>query len=60
MTTLYTLMFLALYGYNGDSLTSETVQDLSYGDCAETLVKLKNNQNNLRIIYGDCIPQSVR
>ena len=60
MNTLYTLLFVASIGYNQSNITSQTVPNLTYGDCAETLVKLKTQSDNLFIRFADCVPQSEK
>lgn len=60
MNTLYTLLFIASIGSNTSNITSQTVPNLTYGDCAETLIKLKTQSNYVTIRFADCVPQSEK
>lgn len=58
MNTLYTLLFIASTAYTSDNLTSQKIPNLTYGDCAQMVVKLKTQSDDIRIRFADCIPQS--
>ena len=57
MLTLYTFMYIAVWGYSRDSVVNDSIPNLSYGDCAEQIVKMKQSEKMI-VLYADCVPQT--